>query len=47
LAILSDTGIDVAAVPLAEQNSQGGTLRAFYRNNSIKNDDQFTVKIGL
>jgi nicotinamidase-related amidase len=39
-------GANVAGVPLAEQNSQGGTMSAFYRNNNIKDGDKFTVNVG-
>jgi Deoxyribonuclease NucA/NucB len=39
-------GASIAAVPVSEQNSQGGTLSSFYTSNNIKVGDKFKVAVG-
>jgi uncharacterized Zn-binding protein involved in type VI secretion len=38
-------GAAVAAIPVAEQNAQGGKLSSFYQNNNITNGKSYTIKI--
>jgi nicotinamidase-related amidase len=40
------TNASTSAVPVSEQNSQGGTLSAFYQGNSIQTGDKFQVSVG-
>lgn len=38
-------GARVMDVPISEQHSQGGTMRAFYNKNNIKDGDKFRVRV--
>jgi hypothetical protein len=38
-------GSSIRAVPVKEQNIQGGILSSFYRVNSIKNGSRFKVRV--
>jgi hypothetical protein len=38
-------GSSIRAVPLTEQNIQGGIISSFYRNNSIRDGSRFRVRI--
>jgi hypothetical protein len=42
---LSKANRHTAWVPIAEQNSQGGRLSAFYQNNRVLNGDAFYVQV--
>jgi RHS repeat-associated protein len=42
---LGGSGASVMAVPVAEQNVQGGTLNAFYRANGITPGSSFIVRV--
>lgn len=38
-------GAAVRAIPVSEQNAQGGKMSSFYQNNNIKDGDSFIVKV--
>jgi hypothetical protein len=38
-------GAAVAAIPVEEQNAQGGKMSSFYQNNNIGNNKSYIIKI--
>ena len=38
-------GAAVRAIPVGEQNAQGGKMSSFYQNNNIKDGGSFIVKV--